>query len=84
MTPMRKLENGSSFCSPAKMTRWARRLAWQQSQSFEAWSVSLHSQGRMDDWMRGPVEELALVARLTAQDALRERLSLVVELAREH
>ena len=38
----------------------------------------------MDDWMRGPVEELALVARLTAQDALRERLSLVVELAREH
>jgi hypothetical protein len=32
----------------------------------------------MDDWMRGPVEEL--VARLIVQDALRELL----ELAREH
>ena len=36
----------------------------------------------MDDWMRGPVEEL--VARLIVQDALREQLSLLVELAREH
>jgi len=67
------------------MTRWVWRLAWQQSQSFEAWSVSLpvHSQGRIDDWMRGPVEEL--VVRLIAQDALQEQLSLLlVELAREH
>jgi hypothetical protein len=38
----------------------------------------------MDDWMRGPVEEL--VARLTVQDALREQLSLLMllELTREH
>lgn len=36
----------------------------------------------MDDWMRGPVEEL--VARLIVQDALREQPSLLVELAREH
>jgi len=67
------------------MTPWVRRLAWQQSQSFEAWSVSLpvRSQGRIDDWMRGPVQEL--VARLIVQDALREQLSLLVlVLAREH
>jgi hypothetical protein len=64
------------------MTPWVRRLAWQRSQSFEAWSVSLHSQGRMYDWMRGPVEEL--VARLIVQDALRGQLSLVLVLAREH
>jgi hypothetical protein len=32
----------------------------------------------MDGWMRGPVEELV------AQDALREQLSLLVELAGEH
>lgn len=63
--------------------RWARRPAWQQSQSFEAWSAS-PQQGRMDGWMRGPVE--GLVAHLIAQDALRERLSLLLLLllAGEH
>ena len=63
------------------MTRWVRRLAWQQSQFFEALSVSLRLQGKIYDWMRGPVEKL--VARLTAQDALREQLSLLLLLLLE-
>jgi hypothetical protein len=67
------------LCLLVEMTLWVRRLAWEQSQSFAAWLVSLHLQ-RIDDWIGEPAEKLDV---RPVHDVLREQFGSALERGRE-